>query len=95
MLHFPADAPVRLTVTTERNNDVVVLYRGAGRLRFHNNGDNTYSGGFQAGWVRGTHHFGVNALSHGTLFDDALPYDSEAWALPYVVAPTILAEYLP
>ncbi|MEO5618283.1 MAG: hypothetical protein ABIS67_10960 [Candidatus Eisenbacteria bacterium] len=95
VLHFPADARVHLTVTTERNDDVVLLYRGGGRLRFHNNGDNTYSGGFLAAWASGTHHFGVNALSRGTLFDDALPYDSEAWALPYVVAPTMLAEYLP
>jgi hypothetical protein len=95
VLHFPADARVHLTVTTERNDDVVVLYRGDGRFRFRNNGDNTYSGGFLAGWMRGTHHFGVNALSNGTLFDDAAPYDSQAWALPYVVAPTMLAEYMP
>lgn len=95
VLHFPANARVHLTVTTDRSDDVVVLYRGEGRLRFQNNGDNTYSGGFIAGWARGTHHFGVNALSRGTLFDDALPYDSEAWAMPYVVAPTLLAEYMP
>ena len=34
----------------------------------------------------GLRHLAVNALSHGTLFDDALPYDSKAWALPFVVA---------
>jgi len=95
MLHLPADARVMLTVTTDRNDDVVVLYRGDGRFRFRNNGDNTYSGGFHTGWLRGVHHFGVNALSHGTLFDDAAPYDSEAWAFPYVVAPTLMAELVP
>ena len=31
-------------------------------------------------WVR---HFGVNALSHGTLFDDASPYDSNAWIFAF------------
>ena len=36
-----------------------------------------------ASWER---QFAVNALSHGTIFDDALPYDSKAWALPFVVA---------
>jgi len=95
VLHLPADSRVLLTVTTERNDDVVLLYRGDGRFRFRNNGDNTYSGGFHTGWLRGVHHFGVNALSRGTLFDDAAPYDSEAWAFPYVVAPTLLAEMIP
>jgi hypothetical protein len=33
----------------------------------------------------GLRHLAVNALSHGTLFDDALPYDSKAWALPFRV----------
>jgi hypothetical protein len=31
-------------------------------------------------WVR---HFGVNALSHGTLYDDASPYDSNAWIFAF------------
>lgn len=28
-------------------------------------------------------HFAVNVMSRGTLFDDALPYDSATWIIPY------------
>jgi hypothetical protein len=41
------------------------------------------------------HHLGVNALSHGTLFDDAAPYDSKVWIFPFVMKPTELAEHMP
>jgi hypothetical protein len=37
----------------------------------------------------------VNALSHGTLFDDQAPYDSQAWLLPVVLAPDQVADALP
>ncbi|MEY4373863.1 MAG: hypothetical protein RL760_29 [Candidatus Eisenbacteria bacterium] len=30
-------------------------------------------------------HFAVNVMSRGTLFDDALPYDSDTWILPYAI----------
>ncbi len=95
LLHFIADEPVLLTVTTLRNDDVVLFHRGDGRHRFVNNGDKTYSARFRPGLWRGVQHLGVNALSKGTLFDDALPYDSQAWILPFVVAPTLLAEFVP
>jgi len=29
----------------------------------------------------------VDAISHGTLYDDTAPYDSQRWVLPYVLAP--------
>jgi hypothetical protein len=93
--HFTSGDSVRVTVTTTRNDDVVVLnYFGAHR-RFTNHGDNTYSATFRSFWLAGVNHLGVNALSHGTLFDNAAPYDSDAWILPYVVAPTMLADYRP
>jgi hypothetical protein len=88
-------AMVTLTATTGRNDDVVVLNYRALRVRFHNNGDNTYTAQVRAGWLAGVHHFGVNALSHGTLFDDKAAYDSQAWILPYVVTPTVLADFMP
>lgn len=36
--------------------------------------------GRDGSWVR---HFGVNAISHGTLYDDASPYDSNAWIFAF------------
>jgi hypothetical protein len=86
---------VTLTVTTAASDDVVVLISRAGRFRFHNNGDNTYTGHWRAPALGGLRHVGVNALSRGTLFDDAAPYDSKAWILPYVVRGEVMAEYLP
>lgn len=40
----------------------------------------SHGGDNDGSWVR---HFGVNALSHGTLFDDASPYDSNAWIFAF------------
>src|SRR5262245_15895928 len=95
VLHFDPEAEVVLTATTLRNDDVVLLYRPDLRSRFHNNGDNTYTATWKAAAWAGVHHFGVNALAHGTLFDDEAPYDSQSWIVPYVVAPTELADLAP
>ncbi|HEY2953876.1 MAG TPA: hypothetical protein VGK89_01360 [Candidatus Eisenbacteria bacterium] len=95
IMKFDAGEEVTLIATTERSDDVVVLLRGRLRARFQNNGDNTYTLLWHAPERRGLHHVGVNALSHGTLFDDVAPYDSKAWILPYVVSPAVLAEYMP
>jgi hypothetical protein len=92
---FDAGDSVRLTVTTGRNYDVVVLMSRGLRAMFHNNGDNTYTGVWRSPFWRGVNHLGVNAFSHGTLFDDTLPYDSQAWILPFVVRPTMLANFIP
>jgi len=95
ILRFDDGADVRLTVTTGRSDDVVLLYRSGHREKMANNGDNTYTATFPAGDLEGWRHFGVNALSHGTLYDDDLPYDSKAWILPYVVASTPEVETIP
>jgi hypothetical protein len=95
VLRFDPQERVTLIVTTLRNDDVVVLQHRNLRFRFHNNGDNTYTGVWPAPMLMGMQHVGVNALSHGTLFDDAQPYDSQAWILPYLVRPNQLAEYMP
>ena len=95
LLRFGGGSEVTLTLTTGRNDDVALLYLRDRRFRLTNNGDGTYTGTFRAGTFAGVHHFGVNALSHGTLFDDTAPYDSQAWILPYVVDPTQLADFLP
>jgi hypothetical protein len=95
ILRFDEGAEVTLTVTTTRSDDVVLLYRSGHREKMTNNGDNTYTATFPAGDLEGWRHFGVNALSHGTLYDDELSYDSKAWILPYVIASTPEVDYLP
>jgi hypothetical protein len=97
MLRLAPGTQVTVTVTTERNDDVVVLQLRDHRFRFHNNGDNTYTGVWKVPALAppGPHHFGVNALSHSTLFDDQAPYDSQAWLLPFVITPDEVADALP
>ena len=79
--------PVHVIATTGDPTDVVVLYARWGRLRMRPTGTpGQFEGRFLAPSVLGVRHLAVNALSHGTLFDDALPYDSKAWGIPFVVA---------
>ncbi len=97
---------VTLTVTTLRNDNVVVTMIFGHRVRFHNNGDGTYTATWTVpSWMGGGYgaanigvpvlHFGVNALSHGTLYDDTAPYDSQAWVLPFLIVPNELADQEP
>ena len=107
ILELQPGVPVTLTVTTLRNDDVVVLRRVGQRFRFHNNGDDTYTatwllpdlrlgGGPRPGPGRPPiFHFGVDALSNGTLFDDQAPYDSQAWLMPVLLTPDQVAATLP
>jgi hypothetical protein len=95
VMKFDPSEEVTLIVTTRRSDDVVVLVRAGLRARFLNNGDNTYTLVWHAPPGAGLFHVGVNALSNGTLFDDQAPYDSQAWIVPGVVSPTVLAEYVP
>lgn len=87
--------PVTLTVTTRAADDVVVLKWRGTKFRFQNHGDGTHTGVWRAPARMGVGHVGIDALAHGTLFDDEAPYDSQAWVLPYVVTPSLLAEYMP
>jgi len=95
VLRFSPEDTVTVTVTTPRTDDVVLLYHHDRRERFVNNGDGTYAGKFRAGFFSGWRHFGVNALTHGTLYDDAAAYDSKAWIYPYVVVGGPDVDYLP
>ncbi len=81
------DSPVTLTATTRNASDVVLFYGRDARRRFVNNGDGTHTFMFPSGRFAGLAHFGVDALSHGTLFDDAAAYDSNAWIFPFAVDP--------
>ena len=73
----------------------MLLVRPAARFAFHNNGDGTFTGRWLVPVVPGIQLVGVNALSHGTLFDDLAPYDSEAWLFHFAVRPTVIADVLP
>lgn len=85
LLRVPASTPVHVTVTTGDPTDVVVLYARWGRARLRRMDDGTFQGRFLSPAAGGLRHVAVNALSRGTLFDDVAPYDSKAWAIPYVV----------
>jgi hypothetical protein len=95
MIKLDPLADVTLTATTARSDDVLLLYLRERRARFQNNGDNTYRITFSVPDRTGLHHVGVNALSNGTLFDDAAPYDSQSWIEPYLVHPLELAAGTP
>jgi hypothetical protein len=84
---LPAGSEVTLTATTGNASDVVLFYGHDMRRRFTNNGDGTFTFHFTAGRFLGLRNFGVDALSHGTLFDDSAPYDSNAWIFTFVVMP--------
>jgi hypothetical protein len=92
---FGPDEDVTLTATTSSNSDVVVLVRVGMRRFFHNNGDNTYTLTWHTSLEDGLHHFGVNAIARGALFDDQSPYDSDAWIFPYAIRPCVVADYMP
>lgn len=85
VLHIPAGTEVRVTVQTGAPDDLVLFYRWMHRARFHNEGNGAYTYRWMSGGEGGLRHFGVNALSRGTLFDDAAPYDSNAWMFAFVV----------
>jgi hypothetical protein len=96
VLRLDPNSDVQLTVTTDRSDDVLVLHHARLRLRLQSNGDNTYSGSMPVGlFVARMRHFGVDAMSRGTLFDDEAPYDSERWVLPFVIAPETLDDPMP
>jgi len=97
VLRFDAGDQVTLTVTTQRNDDEVFLLLRWHRIHFTSNGDNTYTATLQLPSDDEQivlRHVGVNAFSHGTLFDDQAPYDSQAWVVPFVVKPNMMAEDL-
>jgi hypothetical protein len=85
IVFMPPGLPVTLTATTGNASDVVLFYGRDMRRRFTNNGDGTFTFVFPTGRFMGLRHFGVDALSNGTLFDDKAPYDSNAWLFPYTV----------
>jgi hypothetical protein len=80
----PAGTPVTVTVTTLAPDDIVVFIHHDDRVLLNAGGDNTYTGTWSTPDVAGLKHFGVNALSNGTLYDTASKYHSHAWLFPYL-----------
>ena len=85
LVMVPTNTEVTLTATSNSSENVMLFYGHDRRLRFANNGDGSYTFRFTTGDFGGLRHFGVNALSHGTLFDDTAAYDSQAWLMPFAV----------
>jgi hypothetical protein len=90
----PTDS-VRVTVTTNHTDDVVLLHHAFHRYRFRNNGDGTYTIKWLTGPLGGWRHFGVDAIAHGTLFDDTAGYDDNRWHIPFVVTSQAPVDYYP
>jgi len=82
---FATSDTVTVTVRTDRVDDVVYIHRWDWRHRLRNNGDGTYSFSWATSAWDGWRHMALQAMSHGSLFDDTLPYDSQAWHLPFRV----------
>ena len=96
LLVFTSGEFVRLTVTTSgADSGVVSMLVRNNRSIFKDEGDGTFTAKWRAPSHESVGHLGVNVLSHGTLFDPAGPYDSEAWILPYVVRGHECGDYLP
>jgi len=86
-------------VSASPDTDLVALRYGVGtfqKRRFRmqlisevNNGNGTYTrvyqGPFFVHFHRGFFHAGVDAITRGTLFDDATPYSASWWGIPYRV----------
>ena len=94
-LRFVPDDTVHLTVTTGRSDDIVILHLADRRFHFHDNGDNTYSVSWVVGGDLAWRHLGVDAMSHGTLFDDVERYDSNRWRIPFLIMEGPDRDYYP
>jgi hypothetical protein len=91
---------MRVTVkSASADTDLVVLRFGCDplhkrRAKMHvissqDNGDGTFTRVYERAWmvppVPGFFHVAVDAMTHGTIFDDAAPYSVSWWAVPYRV----------
>ena len=96
VLAFTTNDTVTVTVTTTRTNDPVFIHRWDWRHRLRNNLDGTYSFTWVTSAWGGWRWFGIQAMSHGSLYDDTLPFDMEAWHFPFrVVGLQPVVDYYP
>ena len=86
VIRFATSDSVHLTVTTSRTDDPVFIHlNGIYRWRLRNNLDGTYSTAWQTSAWGGWRHFGIQIMTHASLYDDAAPFDTEAWHFPFRV----------
>ena len=86
-LFDPPATPVHVTAQTGDATDVVVLYTRWGRQRMRPAEGGGFEGRFPSPLEPGLRHLAVNAIAHGTIYDDVAPYDSKAWGIPFIVGP--------
>jgi len=86
VIHFAASDSVHLTVTTARTDDPVFIHlNGIYRWRLRNNLDGTYSTAWRTSAWPGWRHMGIQAMTHGSIYDDTSPFDTQAWHFPFRV----------
>ncbi len=79
VIKFATSDTVHLTVTTLRNDNPVFIHLdGIYRWRLHNNLDGTYSTQWVTSAWSGWRHFGIQAMTHASLYDDTAPLDTQA-----------------
>jgi hypothetical protein len=88
IIQFGVNDSVTVTVTTVRADNPVYIHRWDWRHRLRNNLDDTYSFTWVTSAWSGFRHFGIQAMSHGSIYDDKLPFDMMAWHLPFRVTQT-------
>lgn len=86
-------------VSASPDTDLIALRFASDAFRKHrlrmrlvseeDNGDGTFTRVYDRMWtvpaVRGHFHVAIDAMTHGTLFDDAEPYSACWWGVPYRV----------
>jgi len=85
VLRFAANDTVTVTAATARTNDPLFLPRWDFRRRLRNNLDGTYTITWVTSAWGGWRWFGIQAMTHGSLYDDTAPFDMQAWHLPFRV----------
>jgi hypothetical protein len=81
LIRIGANEKVTITVKTADPTNAVFVLAGWGHMRLTPSADG-FTGSFHAPYEMRLFRIGVNALSHGTLFDDQAAYDSDFWGIP-------------
>jgi len=96
VLAFTTNDSVTVTVTTSHLNDAVYIHRWDWRHRLRTNGDGTYTFGWVTSAWGGWRWFGIQAMTHGSIYDDTAPFDSQAWHFVFrVVGQQPAVDYYP
>jgi len=96
VLAFTTSDTVTVTATTSHTDDAVYIHRWDWRHRLRSNGDGTYTFSWVTSTWSGWRHFGIQAMTHGSIYDDTAPFDMEAWHMPFrVVGQQSAVDYYP